>query len=234
VPVGASLDGYRVVLAPNLYSVSVEAAAWLSSYVAGGGQLACGFFSGVVDELDHIHQAVDGSGGGYPGPLREVLGVVVDEYWPVADDDAVQVLVGGHKYAATMWSEWLDATTADVVGVYGSGTLRGRAAVTRNAFGSGAAWYVSCHLGPGIGAVLDRVLEAASVGPVLEGPLPPGVEVTRRSGPDASYLFVLNHNNGEVELSTVPPDAVDLLSGAAPGDSLRLPALGAAVLKVSR
>ncbi|KAA2261477.1 beta-galactosidase [Solihabitans fulvus] len=231
VPPGAPLEDYRLVLCPNLYSVSVPTAEWLTSYVAGGGRLVCGFFSGIVDELDHIHQSTDGSGGGYPGPLREVLGVVVDEFWPVADGDAVPVLVADNTTAATVWSEWLDATTATTTGWYaGSGPLAGRPAITRNAHGSGEAWYVSCQLGAGIDVVLAEALGAAGIEPVLA--VPAGVEVTRRTGPDAAYLFLLNQNHDSVDLASLPPGAVDLLSDNTIDTTLRLPALGAAVLRI--
>jgi beta-galactosidase len=231
VPPGAALDAYRVVLTPNQYSMSVGTAEWLTAYVAGGGRLVCGFFSGIVDELDHIHQGVDGTGGGYPGPLRDLLGVVIDEFWPVADGDTVPVVVGERATTAVLWSEWLDVTTAEVVGRYGGdGPLAGRPAVTRNHFGSGEAWYLSCHLGSDVDLVLAEALAAAGVEPVW--PAPPGVEVTRRIGPDTSYLFLLNHHDSAVELTSLPSDAVDLLTGLGVGVSLRLPPLGVAVLQV--
>jgi beta-galactosidase len=230
VPPGAALDGYRLVLAPNLYSVSVATAEWLTSFVAGGGRLVCGFFSGIVDELDHVHQGTEGSGGGYPGPLRDVLGVLVDEFWPVADGDEVPVVVAERATTAGLWSEWLDVTTAEVVGTYAGGPLAGRPAVTRNAFGSGEAWYVSCHLGVDVDLVLGDALAAAAVAPVWA--VPAGVEVTRRQDSDASYLFFLNHNDGAVDLTALPSDAVDLLSGDGVSGSLRLPGLGVAVLRV--
>ena len=91
VPPDADLTPYKVVLAPNLYALSTETAAKLTDYVYGGGYLAVGFFSGIADELDHIHQNPDATGGGYPGPLKEVLGVTVDEWWPIPDGETVEL-----------------------------------------------------------------------------------------------------------------------------------------------
>ncbi|WP_433171131.1 beta-galactosidase [Actinoallomurus sp. CA-150999] len=224
VPPGAPLDGYRVVLAPNLYLVTEATARWLTAYVEDGGRLVCGCFSGVADEHDHIHD------GGCPGPLRDVLGVAVEEFWPIADGDATGVAVGDRALSATLWSEWLTATTAETVGAYASGPLAGRPAVTRNAYGSGRSWYLGCHLGEDVGVVLDAVFADAGVRPVLEAP--DGVEVTRRDGPDASYLFLLNHAGTDAELPV--PDGIELLTGTAVRGTLRLPPLGAAVLKTAR
>lgn len=213
IPPGGSFEAYQVVLAPNLYMLRNETASRLTSYVRGGGHLVCGFFSGIVDEHDHIHL------GGYPAPLRDVLGVVVDEFWPIPDGETVDVLPLGR---ASLWSEWLDTTTAEVAASYNSGPLAGRPAVTRNSYGTGLAWYVSCHLPEALGDALD----AAGVRPVHEAP--PGVEVTRRDGPDSSYLFLLNHTDDEAVVTGLAGE--DLLTGTAVRGELRLAPLGAAVL----
>ncbi|WP_329087284.1 beta-galactosidase [Actinomadura citrea] len=223
VPLGADLAPYRLVLLPNLYMVSDATSAWLGSYVADGGRLVCGFFSGIVDEHDHVHL------GGYPAPLRDVLGVVVDEFWPVPDEASVEVAFGDRTVPATLWSEWLETIGAETVAAYASGALAGRPAVTRNAHGAGRAWYVSCHLGERIGLVLDEAFADAGVRPVHA--VPDGVEAVRRDGPAASYLFLLNHRDAETDVPV--PDGVDLLSGTAVRDTLRLPPLGAAVLRTT-
>ncbi|MFC4056178.1 beta-galactosidase trimerization domain-containing protein [Actinomadura syzygii] len=177
--------------------------------------------SGVVDEHDHVHL------GGYPAPLRDALGIVVDEFWPIPDDASVGVTFGDRAVPSTLWSEWLEPGTVEPVALYGAGPFAGRPAVTRNAHGAGRAWYVSCHLGQDIGLVLDEALADAGVRPALD--VPAGVEATRRDGPSASYLFLLNHRDAEGVLPV--PDGVDLLTGTAVRGTLRLAPLGAAVLR---
>ncbi|GAA2079685.1 beta-galactosidase [Streptomyces albiaxialis] len=216
---GASLDAYRVLLAPNLYVLRAEHAALLERFVSDGGHLVCGGFSGVVDEHDHVHP------GGAPGPLRELLGVAVDEWWPIPDEESVPVRLPDGEAEATRWSEWLEPVDdVETVAEYAAGELKGLPAVTRR----GRAWYVSCHLGPAIGAVLDPVLAESGVRPVAPG-LPVGVEATVRRGPDAAYLFLLNHGEGAVSVP-VPP-GTDLVSGDPTGPSLSLPPSGAAVIR---
>ncbi len=82
-------DGYDVVVVPNLYVADAAQAAALADYVATGGQLVVGPFSGVVDATEKVHD------GGAPGPLRELLGVEVDEHWPVPDGRAERVELAG-------------------------------------------------------------------------------------------------------------------------------------------
>ena len=82
-------DGYDVVVVPNLYIADVAQASALADYVAGGGHLVVGPFSGVVDATEKVHD------GGAPGPLRELLGVEVDEHWPVPDGRTERVELAG-------------------------------------------------------------------------------------------------------------------------------------------
>jgi beta-galactosidase len=254
VPPDADLTAYKVVLAPNLYAISTENASRLTDYVHGGGYLVVGFFSGIVDELDHIHQSADGSGGGYPGPLKEVLGVAVDEWWPIPDGHSTTVTFTAdeeaakakkkhhHSYSgigyhhtpsAARWSEWLGTTTARTVAHYTHGALKDRPAVTRNEFGEGRAWYVSCDLGADIEKVLGEAVRPAVVWPSLASTLAfNGIEVVCRSSESHRYYFLLNHTDSPVELgSAVPFGAVNLLTGSRP---TALAANGVVVLKVER
>ncbi|WP_307821730.1 Beta-galactosidase C-terminal domain [Streptomyces coffeae] len=59
-------------------------------------------------------------------------------------------------------------------------------------------------------------------------PVPEGVEATVRTGPDASYLFLLNHADKPVEISA---HGTDLLTGAPVRGAVQLVPLGAAVLR---
>jgi len=254
VPPDADLTPYKVVLAPNLYAISTENASRLTDYVHGGGYLVVGFFSGIVDELDHIHQSTDGSGGGYPGPLKEVLGVTVDEWWPIPDGHSTAVAFTAdeeaakakkkhhhgysgigyhHTPSAARWSEWLGTTTARTVAHYTHGPLKDRPAVTCNEFGDGRAWYVSCDLGPDIEKVLGEAVRPAVVWPSLASTLAfNGIEVVCRSSESHRYHFLLNHTDNPVELgSAVPFGAVNLLTGSRP---TTLAAKGVVVLKAER
>ncbi|MFJ2770825.1 beta-galactosidase [Streptomyces sp. NPDC087300] len=217
VPPHAGLTAYRAVLAPNLHLLRTADARRLTAYVHEGGHLVIGPFSGVVDAHDHLQD------GGAPGPLREVLGVSVDEFWPVPDGAGVPLASGA---TATVWSEWVETAGAETVDTYAAGPLAGQPAVTRHVHGAGVARYVSCHLPDDIGDVLGPALDEAGVTPCA--PVPEGVEATVRHGADASYLFLLNHTDGPV---SVDADGSDLLTGAPVRGAVRLAPLGAAVLR---
>ncbi|QNS03176.1 beta-galactosidase [Streptomyces xanthii] len=218
VPPHADLTGRPLVLAPSLHLLRTADAERLTAYVRDGGHLVCGPFSGVVDEHDHIHD------GGAPGPLAALLGVRVDEFWPVPDGESVPLASGAR---ATLWTEWLETTGAEVLDTYTEGPLTGRPAVTRTTHGSGTARYVSCHLPEAIGTVLDPALAEAGITPNAQ--LPAGVETTVRVAESGTrYRFLLNHTDSAQDL---PATGTDLLTGTPADGRLHLPPLGGAVLR---
>jgi beta-galactosidase len=188
VPPDADLTRYALVVLPTLYLLADAEAAALEAYVAGGGTLVVGCWSGLVDERDTVPP------GPYPGRLRDLLGVTVAEHRPLAGPAAVRL--DGTEHAVTEWSEELvpDPGT-QVLARYAGGDLDGRPAVTRHR----RVFYASAPLPPAAArALLVRAAAVAGVGPVLPG-CPPGVEAVRR-GP---ALFLLNHGD---EPADVPVD----------------------------
>ncbi|MEV0646004.1 beta-galactosidase [Phytomonospora sp. NPDC050363] len=204
VPRDADLRDYRAVLAPNLYLTTDATAASITSYVNGGGTFVTGFFSGLVDEHDHLHD------GAYPGAFRDLLGLTVDEFWPLPQGERVGLDLDGGGHGGTIWRDWLLPDAAETIASYTTTELAGRPAITRNRFGAGTAWYLSTLPDPdALAAVLGRALREAGVTPV--GAAPPGVELCRRGG----FLFVLNHTDRPAELAVPGGPTVDLLSGEA-------------------
>ncbi|WP_433856782.1 beta-galactosidase [Streptomyces kronopolitis] len=230
VPPQRELSGYRLVVAPNLYLLTASDARRLAAYVRAGGRLLVSFFSGIVDEHDRVHP------GGYPGPLREVLGLRVEEFWPLDAGRSVTVGDGAFTGRADLWSEALVLEGAAAVARFTDGDLAGRPAVTRHAYGRGTAWYVGTRLDAALmRALLDDVRAAAGVAPVLPG-LPEGVQATVREGPGGRHVFLLNHGSRPVEVE-LPAPMRDVLaaaggtgSGAGAVGRITLDARGVAVL----
>jgi beta-galactosidase len=212
------LSRYRLVLAPALYLMSDAGAENLRRYVAGGGTVVVQHFSGVVD--DRLHARL----GGFPAaPLREALGIRVEEFRPLARDERITLSDGSH---ATAWSESVRAEGAEVLATYTHGMLAGSPALTRHRHGEGHGWYLSTRLDDAdYAALVAGLLESTGVGPALPG-LPPGVETVTRHGEDGRrWHVVLNHR---AEAVALPGAAFDLLTGGAVDE---VPAGGCAVLR---
>jgi beta-galactosidase len=214
-PPEADLSGYRMVLVPSLYLVSDQGAKNLSGYVAAGGTLAVGPYSGIVDTDDHIRL------GGYPGAFAKVLGVWIEEFLPLPAGGTVTLDDGS---AGLVWSERGEATTATVLAHYPDGAP----AITRNRYGDGAAWYLTTRLDePSRERFLRRVAREAGV---TGSGAPTGVEVVRRSNRETgvTYHFLINHTEADAE---VPADGLDLLTGRTVTGELRLRAGDVAVVR---
>jgi beta-galactosidase len=216
----ADLDRYKLVLAPSLYLVSDAAAANLRGYVEAGGHLLVQFFSGIVDQHDQVRL------GGYPGAFRELLGVWVEEFFPLPAGGGVRLDDGS---TGLLWSELVHADGAEVLARYADGPVAGGPAVTRN----GSAWYLSTRLTPGdLDRLLARVCDHAGVAPVCGAAPPPGVEVVRRrassQGAPASWLFAINHGD---EPAWLRASGVELLTGAQVAGRLTLPPGAVAIVR---
>jgi beta-galactosidase len=215
---GASLDGYRAVVVPTLYLADDAAAEAVRSYVAGGGHALVTYFSGIVDENDHVRP------GGYPGAFRDLLGIHVEEFAPLLEGHAVTLDDGGR---GDVWTEHLHLRGAEAVASYVDGPLPGVPAVTRNEHGDGVAWYVATRTDAATTESVVRRLVAES-GATAATTTSPGLEVVRRRSGDASWLFVLNHT---ATAASVHAHGHDLVSESDVDGSLVIPAGGVAVVR---
>ncbi|MGW2277749.1 beta-galactosidase [Streptomyces sp. NPDC001770] len=245
------LAPYDVVIAPVLHVVPQALAKELTRYVDGGGHLVTTYFSGVVDENDHIWL------GGHPGALRDLLGIRIEEFGPLLDGDTVDVDLGGgpdpdgapgldgapgsgagpvagadRAVAGTLWTDRIDITGPDVetLARYRTGTYAGRPAVTRRRTAdSGSAAYVSTRLGiDGLAALLPRLLAPAGVTGELPERARGTVEQVVRRDSAARYVFLVNHGDEPVPL---PGVTGEVLTGPPAGDELVLGPREVAVLR---
>jgi beta-galactosidase len=215
------LTAYPMLVLAAHYLMSDAQAVALRAWVAAGGHLVATYLSGVADQHGRIRT------GGYPGALRDLLGVRVEEFHPVAEGSRVTLSTG---HTGDRWSETVHCAGAEALATYTGGVLDGRPAITRHRYGAGFAWYVSTRLDePGQDALLARVAADAGVRPVCSG-LPPGVEAVRRVGAGCAWLFLLNHTSTDHE---VDADGVELLTGAVVSGRVRVPAGGAAVIRTA-
>ncbi|WP_433159332.1 beta-galactosidase [Kribbella sp. CA-247076] len=202
----ADLSSYRLVVVPSLYLISDEAAASLAAYVESGGHLVVGYFSGIVDPDAQVRL------GGYPGAFTSLLGARVEEFHPLPEDGEVELSSGGR---GRVWSEDVEAVSAEVVDRYVGGVLDGKPAITRRDAGAGTAWYVSTSIDFETAAGLFGLTRSA-------------VETVRRRSGETTWTFLFNHDEAEV---VVPVDGVELISGAAVHGSLTVPGGGVAVVR---
>jgi beta-galactosidase len=221
---GSDLSSYRLVIVPNLYLVTDDSVDNILQYVSDGGTLLMSFFSGIVDGRDHIRL------GGYPAPFKELLGLRIEDFVPMATGEANRLdTTDGESYGCDMWADLIHLKGAEPQASYTEDFYADMPAVTRNVFGEGAAYYLGTR--PEelyTKSLLQRVYEEAGVKPTAD--VPPGVDAVRRKTEDASFLFLLNHNKEAVEVR-VPNPGQDLLTGTEHDSQLIVDPLGVAILQ---
>jgi beta-galactosidase len=227
----ADLTPYRLVLLPNLYLVKEAAVRNFENYVAGGGHLVMSFFSGIVNENEHIYL------GGYAAPFRKMLGLQVQEFDPYKPGQTNRLRLskstcgledGENLYKCDLWSDLVYLEGAEVLAHYERDFYKGQPALTRNRFGQGNAYYLGTHAEPAFMAWLVReTAREAGIIPQIEAPS--GVEINTRRLDGISYQFFLNHNSHGVQIK-LPSPGLDILSGEVAEESLTLDGYGVAIL----
>ncbi|WP_253298258.1 beta-galactosidase [Paenibacillus sp. MSJ-34] len=213
------LSRYDLVIAPALYMVAEGVADNLERFVGNGGTLLTTFFSGIVDEHDRIHL------GGYPAPLRKLLGICVEEFDPMLPGQTNRVAVTEAtlygEYSCNLWADLIRLEGAQSIAAFTDDFFAGMPAATVNAFGKGKAYYVGTQAEPAfISRLLDRLLSDSNV----EAPLaaPEGVEVTCREHEDRRYWFILNHLPETVTIPLPPGQFDDMLGRTTVSDNIVL------------
>ncbi|MGJ1643863.1 beta-galactosidase [Clavibacter sepedonicus] len=213
------LSGYDVVLAPAQYLLDEEGSRNLRDFVAGGGRLVVSYFSGIVDQDDAVHE------GMAPGALRDVLGLGVQEFIPLRADETVALDSGA---TGTGWADDIVLCGAEALVRYASGPAADGPAITRNAVGSGAAWYVSTRLDPAaLDALLADVLAQAGID---AEPAPDGLERVTRHGDGEAFTFLVNHAD---DPRTVAIRGAELLTGTEADGALEVPAGAVRVVRTA-
>ncbi|MGZ3644299.1 MAG: beta-galactosidase, partial [Ktedonobacteraceae bacterium] len=205
------LTRYRLVFAPLLYMLRPGVADNLERFVAQGGVLLTTFFSGIVDQNDHVVL------GGYPGELRRLLGLYVEEFDPWIDGmiNSVVIREGPMQgsYACSLWGEVVHLEGANVLGYFANDYYAGSPALSVNQFGEGRAYYLATHGNEVLLASLARQLcREVKVQSILG--MEEGLEVTQRQRTNGSNIyFLLNHGDRAVEVLLPGGNFRSLLTG---------------------
>lgn len=181
-----------IVLPPEFLELPARVAA-CEAYVRQGGNLILAFRSGVktASNLCVVDAAL-------PGAFRELAGIEILDYDCLRGDQ-----VSLDNGLGTLWWDCVTPVDAKVVMTAKTGPHQGEPFLTKNSLGAGTCWYVATQPDPAAWNSLvehwQSFLELASLGKT-----PEGVELCRRRGQGADYLFVLNHT---AEIQTYHPGA---------------------------
>jgi beta-galactosidase len=230
------LSRYKLVVATMLYMVRPGVAERIAAFVEAGGTFVATYWSGIVDENDLCFL------GGFPGPLREVLGTWAEEIDALHEGETNGVVpVAGNalglsgEYVARELCDLIHADSGaesvEVLATYASDFYAGRPALMVNAYGQGKAYTIASRnddrfLDDFYGA-LDAELDLLRS---LDAELPGGVSAQLRTDGERKYVFLMNFNARPVGVDLGDAAYTDLLTGASIRGEIQLGIYGVAVL----
>ena len=216
VGVTDDLAKYSMVIAPMLYMCKNGFDTKVREYVKAGGVFVATTFSGYVEDHDLVVL------GGYPGKLRDILGIWVEELDALPPDEQNHFIYKDREYPAGILCDVIHTEGAKAQASFEDDYYAGYPALTKNTYGKGCAYYVGTLSNDDFYSdYLWNICTEHGIKPVLE--CDEDVEVTERSNEKSRYLFVLNHSNEEKQI-TSPGSVTDIMNGTeyAAGDTISL------------
>ncbi|WP_143317944.1 beta-galactosidase [Clostridium sp. HBUAS56017] len=226
----ADLSKYSIVVAPILYMLKNNVSNNIKNFVSKGGTFITTFFSGYVDENDHVKL------GGYPSELRDLLGIWVEELdaLPLEINNILQMnsTLNGFdlEYKCNMLFDIINLEGAIPLALYGSDFYKGRPVFTINSYGEGDAYYIGSD--PDSKFVDDLVgFLDSNYSLSLDFEHNEGVEITKRRKNDKEIFFILNHNKDSVNLNLKDYSYVNLLTKEKVFSKITLKGMDLAILR---
>ena len=226
IPVDADFSKYKIVVAPVLYMVKEGMKEALTKFVENGGILITTFMSGLVNESDNVHL------GGYPGPLRELAGVWVEEIDALAPEQTNTItFTDGTRMTCNLLCDLMHLEGAQLLASYDENFYAGMPAITKNTFGKGCTYYIGTNMGQeGIDKVLKMATQQANVHPVVKEPT--ALEVVCRKTADSTHYYIFNFKETEIVIPDQFVGYTDLLTGKKVESGMRMKHYDALILNI--
>lgn len=229
----ADFTPYRLIVAPMLYMLKPGVAERLEEFVRLGGTLVTTYWSGIVNENDLCFL------GGFPGPLRKLLGIwaeEIDALYPGETNPVIpapdNTLGLSGRYQARELCDVIHAETAGVLATYGADFYAGYPALTENRFGDGSAIYVASRNDEIFtGDLMAALAERLGLRHTVAAALPEGVTAQMRSDGETDHVFLMNFQPHPETLDLAGETFMDMMTGQPVSGELTLPALGVRVLR---
>ena len=207
IPVDADFSKYKIVVAPVLYMVKEGMKEALESFVKNGGVLITTYMSGIVGQSDNVYL------GGYPGPLREMAGVWVEEIDALAPEQKNKAkFVDGSEAECGLLCDLMHLEGAEALASYEDDFYAGMPAASRNSYGKGTTYYIATMFEEdGLAKILDQAVSEAGVHPVI--PEQTGLEVVTRVSDTTRFYYVMNFTDEEQVLPDSLAGKKDMING---------------------
>ncbi len=229
------LSKYKVVVAPMLYMVRAGIGESFERFVEGGGTLLSTYWSGIVNETDLCFL------GGFPGPLRNVLGIWSEEIDGLHENDRNRLIASSNnalnlqgEYEVRDLCDLIHLEQAQALAVYGDDFYAGRPALTVNQYGQGEAYYIAARtVDHFISDLIERITNKANVKRTLSTTLPQHVTAHARVQGNDEFVFVQNYSSETKSIQLDDQSYDDLIDGTSvsANSTIELEPYGIRILK---
>ncbi len=232
-PESENLSEYKAIFVPALYAAPDSTLERLNQYVKSGGTLVVTFKSGFANENVKVHADAQ------PHILKEALGISYNQFTFPRDVKLTGKLYGVEKFAdpaensdaavnfadtnsantnpavsgeVKVFMELLKSERAEVLAGYEHYNWKDYAAITRNKYGEGTAYYLGCMTDD---KTLENVIKAAlgSAGVELSGYSYPVIVRKGMNDLGKTVRYFLNYSGAEQAVTYKYGDAEDVLTG---------------------
>lgn len=228
VDMECDIDEYTLVVAPILYMMRNKYQDKIRAFVNNGGNFILTYFSGIVNDTDLCYL------GGFPGDLTEVFGIRSEEVDALFDHEVnkIKSSITGKEYSCTHICDLIHVNEAEVLAQYTTDFYKGMAAVTRNSYGKGNAYYITSRNDDTFNKdFLEALINEVGINKNLNVDLPQGVTVTKRENKESEYLFIQNYSNESKDIFIGINNYIDLFTGTCIGENINLDKYSVKVLE---
>jgi beta-galactosidase len=233
ISMDSDFANYRLLIAPMLYMVRPGVAERIDKFVRKGGTFVATYWSGIVNESDLCFL------GGFPGPLRKILGVWAEEIDALYEGQTNMVIPAAKnglgltgRYKARELCDLVHAESAQVLAKYGADFYKGRPALTVNAFGEGKAYYIASRNDDRFhGDFYGGLARGLGLKRVVGATLAKGVTAQLRTDGKDDFVFLLNFQPAPRKVNLGRESVVDMLTGRTVKATVTLPAYGSLLLR---
>ncbi len=221
----ADVSMYDVLVVPMLYMLRPGVSDRLDAFVQGGGTLVTTYATGWVDEHDRCFL------GGFPGPLKETLGIWCEEIDALYPGEENAVIWNGQRYRAYELCELIHARGAQVLATYAQDFYAGRPALTLRRRGKGSAYFMAARCEQAfLDDFYESLLQGIDIPGVVPGPLPTGVSACARTDGLEEFVFLMNFLGKDARVDT-GRGGTDLLTGENLSGRITLPGHGLRIFR---
>jgi beta-galactosidase len=138
-PESDNFQDYKVIITPALYCASEDLLERLKSFVENGGLLISSFKTAVSNEYVKVYH------DDQPHILHECFGMTYNQFTEPGTAKLAGDIVGNAQNKIDYWMELLKPGTAEILAGYEHKYWGKYAAITKNYYGKGQAYYIGCY-----------------------------------------------------------------------------------------